>query len=39
MRYFKKIFSGFWRGYSDYVLWMLLGLAILHSLASLSMLV
>jgi hypothetical protein len=38
MRYFKKIFSGFFRGYSDYVLWFLLAIAIWHSLRSLSML-
>ncbi len=38
MRYFKRIYKGFWRGYSDYVLWFLLSLAIWHSLASLSML-
>jgi len=39
MRYFKKIFSGFWRGYSDYVLWCLLAIAIWHSLALLLTLV
>lgn len=39
MRYFKKIFSGFFRGYSDYVLWLLLAIAIWHSLALLSTLV
>jgi hypothetical protein len=36
MRYFKRIFSGFFRGYSDYVLWFLLAIAIWHSLALLS---
>ena len=34
----NRIWRGFWRGYADYVLWMILALAIWHSLRSLSML-
>ena len=33
----SRIWRGFWRGYADYVLWMILAIAIWHSLRSLSM--